>query len=507
MDLIARNSLLAAFLESQNILSSKMPAAFWQSTHLTTDSRTIDAGSVFIAIKGSISDGHTFVEEVLEKCSAIFVQAPFSHSSYKVIVVPDTLALSRKIASIFYQHPSRQMKIIGVTGTNGKTTSTYLLEALYQGYENNSVGLIGTIERRYQGRIFPSQNTTPDAVVLQSYLREMLDVKVSTVAMEVSSHALVEDRVMDLALDSAIFTNITPDHLDFHGDMQSYLEAKLKIFSLVEASCKVKKKVMWWRDSLFATEIEERLKTFKSIFSYTYGLSKEADFYFDAKTLSAEGSSGDFYFRDQFLTHGSISLAGEFNILNVLACIGEWLDFSLPHEALSRQLILGLSLIKNTHVPGRLERIETPFGASIYVDYAHTPDALENTLRTLKNIPHHQLLCLFGCGGDRDKTKRPLMGKIAGTLADYSFVTSDNPRTEDPTSILMEIEVGIKLTSGEYKVELDRSKAIVSAVAKLQKGDLLLVAGKGHEDYQIIGKTKHHFDDREKVREALAKLL
>lgn len=506
---------LKAFFESRGIRLPAVSDLFENSgRHLTCDSRAVRPGSVFIAVPGQTSDGHRFIPSVIENAVLVFAEEAYCSSpefvsfpealQKKIVSVSETSAFARDLAPLFYDHPSRKMRVVGVTGTNGKTTSTYLLEALY-GSLGKKVGVIGTIEIRYTGKNglkkIPSVNTTPDAVSLQTILYEMLSEGVEVVAMEVSSHALELGRMNGIDLDSLLFTNITPDHLDFHQTMERYLDAKLKGFELLAKSVKPKKKAVVWKQIDRADKVFPFIKAFEND-SYslrTYGL-KDADLTFHPIKVAMNGSTGKVVLNGKDLGECGLSLVGEFNILNALACLSEWVDASLPEREISLQLRAGLLAMNAIKVPGRLEAIPTPKGGFVYVDYAHTPDALENILKTLKKLPQKRLLCVFGCGGDRDRTKRPVMGRIAGELCDAVIVTSDNPRTEEPLSILKMIEEGIQPVSKNYRVIADREEAIRTAVRELGPDEILAVAGKGHEDYQILGKTKVHFDDREIVR-------
>ncbi|MBL8994918.1 MAG: UDP-N-acetylmuramoyl-L-alanyl-D-glutamate--2,6-diaminopimelate ligase, partial [Spirochaetia bacterium] len=450
---------LRSFFESRGIRPSVGPEIFENANrHLTCDSREVRPGSVFVAIRGQSSDGHRFIPGVLENAALVFVEDVYLSSpefgeipknlQNKIVSINDTLAFSRDFAPVFYDFPSRKMRVVGVTGTNGKTTSTYLLEALYAG-QGKKTGVIGTIEIRYAGKngikTIPSINTTPDAVSLQTILFEMLSEGVEVVAMEVSSHALELGRLNGIDLDSLLFTNITPDHLDFHQTMDRYLDAKLKGFELLAKSVKPKKKAVVWRKIDRAEKIFPFIQALenKSYSLRTYGLEK-ADLEFHPSKIEMSGSTGKVLLGGKDLGECRLSLVGEFNILNAMACLSEWLDASGSEKEISLQLQAGFVAMNAIKVPGRLEAIPTPKGGFVYVDYAHTPDALENILKTLKKLPQKRLLCVFGCGGDRDRTKRPVMGRIAGELCDVVIVTSDNPRTEEPLSILKMIEEGIR---------------------------------------------------------------
>lgn len=478
---------------------------------LCSDSREVRTGSVFVAIRGGSADGHHFLEDVKKKGAAMVVaeevpeggapQLPF-------VKVRDSRKALALLAANFYGNPSRRMKVIGVTGTSGKTTTTYLIESILQaaGYE---VGVIGTVNFRHGGKILPSTHTTPGAVELQRLLARMRDEGCNAVVMEVSSHALKQHRTAQIAFDAAVFTNLSPEHLDFHPDMEDYFQSKSLLFtdSAVESSRAGKKPFAVVNgDDPYGRRLAVSLAAPDQGSSRCFSFALSDEFPPDHATLCGSG-----------LRYGLSGIQGEvngirvespligaFNASNVLAALSVGVGMGLSPEAISK----GISGLKS--VPGRLERVPGSKGIHVFVDYAHKPDALDKVLQTLQEVRgDHKMITVFGCGGDRDRKKRPLMGKIAVTRSDHVWITSDNPRTEDPNAIISEILAG---TTGfrNFKVEPDRRKAIHAAIRMAASGDLVLIAGKGHEDYQIIadpsagGTRKIHFDDREVAKEAVA---
>jgi len=499
---------IVSWLHQRGLHASGLAAALARATRLTVDSRKVDECSGFIAIRGANHDGHAFLGEVLKRAPFVVVDKNWNPGAefpgrVPVLRVDDPLEFSRDFAAEFYGHPSRDLRLLGVTGTNGKTTSTFLLEALSNA-EGRHPGVIGTIETRFGGKSVPAANTTPDAVELQTLLHEMRAAGVDTVCMEISSHALHQGRVRGLQLDALIFTNLTPDHLDYHGDMDAYLEPKLLGFDLLDESPKVAKRAAVWA-GIDRREILMRRLTGRAFENRIFGIEPQGftGLSFRVVEQTFHGSRGVLLWRGEAIWEGLLTLVGDFNILNALGCLACWLHTGQSRSALREQAALGMDAINRVRVPGRLEPIPSPKGGMVFVDYAHTPDALENILRTLGRLPHKRLVCVFGCGGDRDRTKRPVMGRLAGSMADFCYLTSDNPRTEDPASILAMIEDGLREVSTDYLVVENREEAIRLAAEGLGEGEILVIAGKGHEDYQILGKSKIHFDDRELARKYL----
>jgi UDP-N-acetylmuramoyl-L-alanyl-D-glutamate--2,6-diaminopimelate ligase len=484
---------------------------------LVYDSRNVKQGDVFFAFPGSSNDGHEFVAEAVERGAAAVVlerkvAVPESVTWVRVRNVRRTMGLW---AAAFYAHPSQRMVLVGVTGTNGKTTVTYLLESIFASAGMPS-GVIGTINYRYGDRVLAAPHTTPESVDLQALVAEMADAGVRSVGMEVSSHALDMERVRGMNFDGALFTNLSRDHLDFHGEMERYFLTKTKLFTdyLVESSKLRKFAVIHGSDPRGRELIERVAPTGLEVVSY--GLEPHWDIHPVDFTSDLDGLRGTVQIKGQRVPF-STGLIGTANMENVMGAIAVGFALGIPNSV----IVEGVT--KVGMVPGRLERIHNRRGLTILVDYAHTPDALEKMLQAIGPLSRGRLIVLFGCGGDRDRGKRSLMGEIAGRYGDLVILTSDNPRTEDPNRILDEIEDGIRRqglrkvrdsepgyemasTDKRYWVEADRRTAIRWALQLARADDLILVAGKGHEDYQILGKKRIHFDDREVIREEMEQL-
>lgn len=477
--------------------------------YLTSDSRAVRAGTVFVAHKGVSQDGHQFIDQACAQGAiAIVGEAPApAKLPVPYVRVADGRVAMAKMAGNFYDNPSHSLLMIGVTGTSGKTTTTYLLESIFQA-AGHRVGVIGTVNFRFGTQIFESTHTTPGSVELQRLLSEMKKAGCTTVVMEVSSHALKQHRTGSIAFDGMIFTNLSPEHLDYHPDMEDYFRSKALLFKdMVDASIVSGKKpvAVINADDDYGRRLvtELKAKSDPGFRFHTFGMESGSDFAGDCFQISLAGIEGNT--RDGI--HVKSGLTGRFNGYNMLGAIALARGLGLDPEAISE----GASRINL--VPGRLERVANRHGIHVLVDYAHKPDALEKVLKTLVDVRgENRLITVFGCGGDRDRKKRPVMGKIATDLSDHVFVTSDNPRTENPNAIIEEIKAGIP-SGRPYQVEPDRKKAIFAAIAIAKKGDIVLIAGKGHEDYQIIadpgaqnGTRKIHFDDREVATEALGAL-
>jgi UDP-N-acetylmuramoyl-L-alanyl-D-glutamate--2,6-diaminopimelate ligase len=431
------------------------------------------------------------------------------------ILVPNVRRTMGQWADAFFDRPSRRALLVGVTGTNGKTTVTYLLESIFFS-ARIPVGVIGTINYRYEDRLFPAPYTTPESIELQSLLRAMVDAGVQSVAMEVSSHALAMERVRGIEFDGAVFTNLTRDHLDFHADMEDYFLSKSRLFTdhLRESGKSRKFAIIHGGDPRGKELI--RILSNHGIAVFSYGQDVEWDIHPLDCQADLDGLSGSIQVKNQTL-HFTSRLIGSANLENILAAVGVGFATGMPLAT------IGAGIARLESVPGRLERISNSSGVTVLVDYAHTPDALERVLSALRPLTRGRILTVFGCGGDRDRGKRPLMGEIAARLSEVVIVTSDNPRTEEPSRIVDEIEAGI-LKKSEieklrppvagsdfyhsranrfYLVEIDRRTAIRWALRLARPGDLLLIAGKGHENYQILGAHRIHFNDREVVAEEL----
>jgi UDP-N-acetylmuramoyl-L-alanyl-D-glutamate--2,6-diaminopimelate ligase len=459
---------------------------------LAYDSRKVVDGDLFFAIRGERQDGNRFIPKAIAKGAGAVVSALEAVTGVDMpwIQVTDERAAMAGIAGNFYGHPTKALHLIGVTGTNGKTTTTYLVESILKA-AGKPAAVLGTIEYRGPGFDFVAERTTPEAPDLEKLFRRVVDAGWEHAVMEVSSHAIEMKRVAGLQFEIAVFTNLTRDHLDFHGDMESYFQAKRKLFEGVNG---VKPRVM------VLNADDERFDDLRSIDPkrvVSYGMQVAADihpvrhrFGWDVTEVMFETPIGGMEVRS--------SLMGKPNIFNIGAAIGVGVALGLPLQTMAA----GFEQLNC--VPGRFEPVFGGQRFRVIVDYAHTDDALEKVLRSAREITEGRLIVVFGCGGERDRTKRPLMGEAAVKGSDIAIVTSDNPRTEDPNAIIKDIEEGMK--GANYEVEVDRRKAIRKALFAAKEGDTVLIAGKGHETCQTIGTTSHPFDDRVVAKELLNEL-
>ncbi|WLV25680.1 UDP-N-acetylmuramoyl-L-alanyl-D-glutamate--2,6-diaminopimelate ligase [Aciduricibacillus chroicocephali] len=455
------------------------------------DSRAARSGALFVCVKGFTVDGHDFASQAEEKgAAAIIAERPLD-VSVPVIIVSDTTQALAELSNCFYGEPTRNMNLIGVTGTNGKTTVTYLLEQIFNRF-NQKTGIIGTIQMKIGDETIPSENTTPDALLLQKTFHKMQDAHVDTAIMEVSSHALDLGRVHGCDFDVAIFTNLSQDHLDYHKDMDEYLHAKSLLFSRlgnIYGNTGRKFAILNADDKHF-----DYLKRSTAQHILAYGIENDADIKAENVELAVTHTAFKLVTplgETEIYSH----LIGMFNIYNMLAAAGAAIAKGVP-----------LNIIKEAFeaipgVDGRFEAVREGQDFAVIVDYAHTPDSLENVLLTIKEFAKGKVYVVVGCGGDRDRSKRPLMAGIAVKHADQAILTSDNPRTEDPDRILDDMAEG--LDPAVYTRITDRKEAIEHAVNLAEPNDIILIAGKGHETYQIIGHTKIDFDDRVAAREAI----
>lgn len=452
-------------------------------TGIKYDSRKVVSGDAFLCIKGFNVDGHRFAQDAVKKGAAVIIaQDNVDVDGAEVVMVRDTRIAMARIAANFYGHPSKDFVLIGVTGTNGKTTVTNIIRWVLEnlGY---SVGLIGTISISINGREIPSIHTTPESVDLQQIFKEMKKQGVQYVVMEVSSHSLALHRVDQCDFDVAVFTNLTQDHLDFHGTMEEYLKAKLKLFTMT------KKSVINVDDDYSDFFVQQANKPI-----YTYGING-GDFRAQKVTMS-DGVKFELY-HSGFIAPIEFPVPGKFSVYNALAAITTLSALEIPMPD-----IMG-PLSTFPGVKGRCELVDCDVPYKVIIDYAHTPDGLENILKSVREFTTNKLIVVFGCGGDRDKSKRPKMGDVAIRYADYVIVTTDNPRSEDPQAIINDILKGIRDNEDRYEVIVDRKEAIKAALDMAGEGDVVLLAGKGHETYQILKDKTIPFDEREIVKSIL----
>lgn len=455
-------------------------------TGITCDSRQVKQGYVFVCINGTACDGHKFAPSALEQGAAVIIAERDLGIENQILVKDSREAYSAMCAN-WFGNPAKSLKLIGVTGTNGKTSVTYMLKKIIEtaGFK---VGLIGTIQNMIGEEIVASHNTTPNAYELNSLFALMKAKGCTYVIMEVSSHALHQNRVYNLDFEVAIFTNLTQDHLDYHITMDNYLDAKKKLFRM----CKT---AVINSDDEYSSRLIEGLGC--KIVTYSLG----NDSTYSAKGINYRPASVDYELvSDTSINHISVKTGGKFTVYNSMCSAVAALEAGIPIKTVAE----GLVALKG--VKGRAESVPTGKDFTIIIDYAHTPDGLKNILSTFKECEKNRLVVLFGCGGDRDKTKRPIMGNIAVHNADYVIVTSDNPRTEDPQAIIDDILVGMSGTKTPYKVIPNRIEAIKFAVSNAKKDDIIVLAGKGHETYQILKEGTIHLDEREVVADALQEL-
>ena len=461
---------------------------------IENNSKNVKQGYVFVAIKGFSSDGHDFIKEALKNGAKVIVIQDESvinknqiTEEITIVVAEDTRAFLSLAAINFYDHPSEKFKLIGVTGTKGKTTTTYMIKEILE-KAGKKVGLIGTVAVTLNGeKLFDSERTTPESLELQRIFAKMVEQKVEYVIMEVSSQSLKLHRVDGCKFDIVAFTNLSEDHISEkeHPNMQDYFESKLKLFKMCKTG-------IVNIDDLYGSKIPNM---FPNNEITTYGIDNPAKVI--AKDIIITNSYVDFKvkFTEKY-ERVKVDIPGRFSVYNSLAAI-----------CISKQLGINSEIIKqallNIKVPGRSEMVDNKLDIPIMIDYAHSPESLQSILSAVKSYTKGKVICVFGCGGDRDKRKRPIMGEISGKCADYTIITSDNPRTEEPKIIISEIEQGIKKTKGRYEIIEDRKKAIAKAIKMAGKSDIIILAGKGHEPYQEIQGKKYDFDERIIVKEII----
>ncbi|HZP37913.1 MAG TPA: UDP-N-acetylmuramoyl-L-alanyl-D-glutamate--2,6-diaminopimelate ligase [Methylomirabilota bacterium] len=471
-------------------------------TGLAYDSRKATPGSLFVAIPGFKQDGRRFAADALGRGAAVVVAEggdPLPGSAAARVVVRSSREALARLADAYHGHPSRRLTVIGITGTNGKTTTSLLVEALL-GADGRPTGVIGTIQYRVGAHAQDAGQTTPEALELQALLARMVEAGVGGVAMEVSSHALALSRVDGVEFDVAVFTNLTQDHLDFHKTLDAYRDAKARLFTLLASGPKPRRAAVVNVDDPAGAAMVRAASADARVRVLTFGLRPPAELHPSRWESGMDGIRLEIARPEGPITITS-PLVGEHNVMNLLGAVGVGLVLGMEPARIGR-ILSGVAT-----VPGRFERVEAGQPFLVVVDYAHTPDALENVLTTARKLlrPGARLGVVFGCGGDRDRGKRPIMGGIATRLADRAWVTSDNPRSESPEAILREIEAGIPAEAADRHESIaDRRRAIQRAVAWAREGDVIVIAGKGHETYQIVGGQTLPFDDREVARTALA---
>lgn len=453
---------------------------------ISYDSRATQPGDLFVAIKGFESDGHRFIPAAVNAGAAAVICQEKPDVDVPYVIVENSREALALASAAFFRHPGDTMKVIGVTGTSGKTTTTHLIKHIIESATGEKVGLIGTNGNMIGSELLHTEHTTPESYELQKLFRMMKEAGCAYVVMEVSSHSLVLDRVSGFRFAVAGYTNLSRDHLDFHGTMEAYAAAKSTLFSRCASAC----------INLDDDHSVMMIEAAKCPVITSSMDSAEADLRAENVVLNAEGVKFDAVY-DGKTVPAALRIPGRFSVHNALlalsCCVAAGIGLETAVSALSEA----------SGVKGRVESVPTGSDFFVIIDYSHKPDALENVLKTLRPVTEGRLFCLFGCGGDRDRTKRPIMARVAADNSDLVIVTSDNPRTEDPQAIIDEILTGIQHTQTPVKTICDRIEAIHWAIDNASAGDVILLAGKGHEDYQIIGHEKHHMDEREIVADYL----
>ena len=463
------------------------------------DSRKVEKGYAFVCYEGVNQDGHDYIPDAIKRGAKAIISERqgnwIDDENLSFIQVPDGRKALALIASNWYGNPASQLKIIGITGTNGKTSTAQMIKSIF-----NEAGIppavFGTIGYEYRDKFIPAKTTTPDPIILHRSFREFVSAGCVYAVMEATSQGLAQKRLAGIQFETAVFTNLTQDHLDYHKTMQNYLDAKTILFQQLStdgvailnadepASEKIRKHINKAKIMTYGVKNPADLQV-KNVRSNLSELAFTAVTRLIAPDFSRVGANPEGELDAQ------LKISGDYNIYNALAAIG----VGLVHQIDLDKIQSGL---KKARAPGRFELVDCGQDFAVVVDYAHTPDALENLLKAACKLTKNKLICMFGCGGDRDKTKRPIMGKIATTIADQTIITSDNPRTEEPAQIIMDIESGVN-QSADYEIVVDRSSAIGRAIEIAQSNDVVVIAGKGHEDYQIFKDKRFHFDDREEA--------
>ena len=482
---------LTKLLENLSDFHIAEPSVRMEVTGITYDSRRVEAGFIFVCITGYRLDGHEFIGSAVENGAKVVVVEKDVQEKPGItyIRVPDTRVALSALSAAYYDYPAQQLDSIGVTGTNGKTTITYMVDAILRKI-GQKTGLVGTIQNKIGDEVVPTERTTPESSDLQGLFRRMVDAGAAYAIMEASSHALELKRVQDVRFKVGIFTNLTQDHLDFHVTLENYKLAKSRLFTLLSP------------DGTGVINIDDAAGDFMVSKCkgkvLTYGIEKDADIKASEIDVKVNGVS---YRLETPVGEERLSLhfTGYFNVYNSLAAIGAGIALGIPLVTI-KEALEGL-----TGVAGRFEQVNIGQDFGIIVDYAHSPDGMENVLKTAKTVSQGRKIVVFGAGGDRDRTKRPMMGEVAAKYGDFLIVTSDNPRTEDPEQILRDVENGIKEYGKpvDYLLLVDRREAIFRAIEEAQPGDLVILLGKGHETYQVLKDKTIHFDDREVAEEAI----
>ncbi|SHK38666.1 UDP-N-acetylmuramoyl-L-alanyl-D-glutamate--2,6-diaminopimelate ligase [Paramaledivibacter caminithermalis] len=459
-------------------------------TGIAYDSRRVDKGNLFVCITGLKTDGHKYIKGAIKNGAiAIIIEKDIdeipeimNEHDISFIKTDDTRYALSKLAANFYDDPSDKINVVGITGTNGKTSITYLISSILEA-NNKRTSIIGTMKNKIADEEYKTANTTPESLELQYLFSKMIKKNVDVCAMEVSSHSLDLKRVEHIKFNIGVFTNLTADHLDFHEDMENYKNAKIKLFYKTSDVNIIN------IDDKYGKEIYNRIKKLE-IPALSYGIDNNCDI--RAEDIRMNAAYSEFKLvTPKYSGNIKINIPGLFSIYNILAAIAVCYFMGYSYEDIAR----GVGKIKS--IRGRFELVENDKGIGVIVDYAHTPDALENVLKTIKQFLKGRVITVFGCGGDRDTSKRAIMGKIAYSMSDYSIITNDNPRTENPAKIVEDILRGMGKDKNKYDVVMDRREAIKRAIRKAQRDDVVLIAGKGHETYQIINNEVVDFDDRE----------
>lgn len=472
---------LSALMQGVEVLSSNVPEL--EITHVAYDSRKVQPGGAFVAISGFATDGNRFIPKALELGAQVVITDRKPSEDVPYVLVPNARLALALLGANWYDHPAEKMTMVGVTGTNGKTSVTLLLKSVLEQVTGETVGLIGTIQNMVGDTVIPTERTTPESFELQALFARMYEAGCRYVVMEVSSHALALDRVGGVHFNAAAFTNLTEDHLDFHKTMENYAETKAMLFNRCDAG-------VFNLDDSWCGLMMAHATCRKITCSERYA---DATLYGKNIVLESDRVEMDLVMAEETLPI-RVGIPGLFTAYNALTVLGLAKALELPMDRVAE------ALAKAQGVKGRIEVVPTPnIPFTVLIDYAHTPDGLENILRSVRGFCKGRLIALFGCGGDRDRTKRPIMGKIGVDLADFVVFTSDNPRTEEPDAILADILAGVQGTETPYVVIPNRPEAIVWALEHGEKDDIIVLAGKGHETYQEICGVKRHLDEREEV--------